>query len=101
MPTMPHSNSVLLDTSVVIRHFRDAGTLSERLSDYDELYLPGPALAELYYGAFRSDRPEHHLNQIKLFLAAADVLLPDEETSRHYGEIAAGLARKGKPHSTE
>jgi tRNA(fMet)-specific endonuclease VapC len=97
MLTMPHSNSVLLDTSVVIRHFRDAGTLSKRLADYDELYLPGPALAELYYGAFRSDRTQQHLDQIKRFLAAADVLLPDEDTSRYYGEIAAGLARKGTP----
>jgi tRNA(fMet)-specific endonuclease VapC len=90
-------NSVLLDTSVVIRHFRDANALSGKLAAYEELYLSGPALAELYYGAFKSDRPQQHLDQIERFLAAADVLTPDQDTSKHYGKIAAQLARKGTP----
>ena len=90
-------NSVLLDTSVVIRHFRDANALAVQLAAYEELYLPSPALAELYYGAFRSERPQQHLDQIERFLAAADVLTPDQDTSKHYGEIAAKLARKGTP----
>ena len=95
MPTTP--NSALLDSSVVIRHFRDADALAGKLAAYDELYLPGPALAELYYGAFKSDRPEEHLVQIEKFLAAADVLTPDQDTSMHYGKIAAQLARAGTP----
>lgn len=90
-------SSVLLDSSVVIRHFRDAHALSNKLASYEELYLPGPALAELYYGAFKSDRPQQHLDQIELFLAAADVLTPDQDTSKHYGQIAAQLARAGTP----
>ena len=91
------ANSVLLDTSVVVRHFREANALAERLAAYEELYLPGPALAELYYGAFKSNRPQQHLDQIDFFLAAADVLTPDQGTSVHYGKIAAQLARKGTP----
>jgi tRNA(fMet)-specific endonuclease VapC len=90
-------NSVLLDSSVVIRHFRDANALAGKLADYEELYLPGPALAELYYGAFKSDRPQQHMAQIERFLAAADVLNPDQDTSKHYGKIAAQLARSGTP----
>jgi len=89
--------SVLLDSSVVIRHFRDAHALATKLSTYEELYLPGPALAELYYGAYRSDRPQQHLDQIERFLAAADVLTADQDTARHYGKIAAQLARAGTP----
>jgi tRNA(fMet)-specific endonuclease VapC len=54
-------------------------------------------LAELYYGAFRSDRPEKHLEQIEQFLAAADVLTADQDTAKHYGRIAAQLARAGTP----
>jgi tRNA(fMet)-specific endonuclease VapC len=91
------SNSVLLDTNVVVRHFRNATPLADQLAAYEELYLPGPALAELYYGAFKSDRPQQHLDQIERFLAAADVLTPDQDTSKHYGKIAAQLARKGTP----
>ena len=73
-------NSVLLDTSVVIRHFRDANALADKLAAYEELYLPGPALAELYYGVFKSDRTQQNIDQIELFLAAADVLTPDQDT---------------------
>lgn len=90
-------NSILLDSSVVIRHFRDAHALGGKLAAYEELYLPSAALAELYYGAYRSDRPEQHLQQIDRFLAAADVLAADDETARHYGRIAAQLARAGTP----
>jgi tRNA(fMet)-specific endonuclease VapC len=90
-------NSVLLDSSVVIRHFRDANAYADRLTAYEEIYLPGPALAELYYGAFKSDRPQQHLDQIERFLAAADVLTPDQGTSKHYGKIAAELAQAGTP----
>ncbi len=91
------SNSVLLDSSVVIRHFRDVRSLSAKLAAYNELYLPGPALAELYYGAYRSDRTQQHLEQIERFLAAADVVIADQNTAMHYGKIAAQLARAGTP----
>ena len=32
-----------------------------------------------------------------MFLAAADALNPDQDTARHYGKIAAQLARAGTP----
>jgi len=90
-------NSVLLDSSVVIRHFRDTQALATKLAAFEELYLPAPALAELYYGAFRSDRAQQHIDQIERFLSAADVLNPDQDTAKHYGVIAAKLARNGTP----
>jgi tRNA(fMet)-specific endonuclease VapC len=88
-------NSVLLDTSVVVRHFRDATALSEKVGAYGELYLPQAALAELYAGAFRSARPEKNLQQIARFLEAVDVLAPDESTPEVYGRISAQLAQAG------
>jgi len=90
-------NSVLLDTSIVVRHFRDAAAMVERLAGYEELYLPQTALGELYFGAFKSASPEKNLAQIEHFLVAADVLMPDHETARYYGKIAAQLARDGSP----
>ena len=90
-------NSVLLDSSVVICHFRDANAVADKLAAYEDPYLPIPALAELSYGAYRSDRPQQHLSQITRFIAAASILTPDQDTSQHYGQIAAHLARKGTP----
>ena len=90
-------NSLLLDTCVVVKHFRDATAVANKLAGYEYLYLPQHALGELYYGAYRSARPEKHLAQIERFLAAVDVLNPDEETSRLYGQIATALAVAGTP----
>jgi tRNA(fMet)-specific endonuclease VapC len=89
--------SVLLDTSVVVRHFRDGTALARQLAAFEELYLPQAALAELYAGAFRSARSEKNLEQIELFLEAVDVLLPDESTPKLYGRISAQLAQAGTP----
>lgn len=90
-------NNLLLDTSVVVKHFRNADAVIGKLSKYDDLFLPQQALGELYYGAHRSARPEKHLAQIESFLAAVDVLTPDKETSGIYGKIASALARAGTP----
>ena len=89
-------NSVLLDTSVVVRHFRDAAGLSEKLAAYEEIYLPQAALAELYAGAFRSTRPQQNVQQIIRFLEAVDVLAPDDSTPEIYGRISAQLAQMGR-----
>ncbi len=90
-------NGVLLDTSVVVRHFRDGNALAGKLDACEELYLPQAALAELYAGAFRSARPEKNLQQITRFLEAVDVLVPDESAPEVYGRISAQLAQAGAP----
>ena len=95
MPTP--GKSVLLDTSVVVRHFRDGEALLSQLAVYEELYLPQAALAELYAGAFRSMRPEKNVEQIERFLEAVEVLSPDNSTPKVYGQISAQLARAGTP----
>jgi tRNA(fMet)-specific endonuclease VapC len=91
------SKSVLLDTSVVIRHFRDGHAIASQLAAFEELYLPQTALAEPYAGAFRSAHPEKNIGQIEQFLEAVDVLMPDETTPKLYGRISAQLAQAGTP----
>ena len=63
MPTP--GNSLLLDTSVVVKHFRYPTAVVNKLAEYEELCLPQPALGELYYGAFSSGRHETSLAQIE------------------------------------
>src|SRR3984893_18690583 len=72
MPTP--GNSLLLDTSVVIKHFRYPTAVVNKLAEYEELYLPQPALGELYYGAYRSRRLEPSLGQLKRCLGPVDLL---------------------------
>jgi tRNA(fMet)-specific endonuclease VapC len=88
---------LLLDSSVVIRHFRGGHELLGALDNFEVFYLPYVVLAELYAGAYRSLRSERNLQQISSFLDAVDVLLPDEETPLVYGRVASELAQKGTP----
>ncbi len=91
------SSGLLLDSSVVIRHFRGGRELLGALDNFEVFYLPYVVLAELYAGAYRSLRSERNLQQISSFLDAVDVLLPDEETPLVYGRVASELAQKGTP----
>lgn len=87
----------LVDTSVVIRHFRQGGEISLRLESFSALYLPSIALGELFDGANRSARPEKQFTQIGTFVAAVSILPVDAETAVHFGRISAHLAAKGTP----
>jgi predicted nucleic acid-binding protein len=89
-------NSILLDVSVVVYHFRHAN-LTEKLSGFEELYLPYQTLGELYAGAYQLKQPEKFLAQIDRFLKAAVVLAPNKETSLHYGRISSQLNQSGTP----
>lgn len=92
------SNDVrLLDSSVVIRHFREGGAISTRLEGLDTLYLPSIALGELYSGANRSARPEKNLAQIEAFIAGVTIITADGGTAENYGQISARLAAAGTP----
>jgi tRNA(fMet)-specific endonuclease VapC len=89
------AKGVLLDTSVVIRHLRDRNAIVAKLLEYEEICLPYVALAELYAGAYRSSRPEWHLDQISRFQEAVDLILPDDATTEIYGRISAQLVQAG------
>ncbi len=85
---------VLLDTNVVIRHFRKQGELIDVLGSHD-LYLSQVALGELYAGAEKSARPDYHRRLIQSFLPSVTVLASNHATAREYGRVWAELARAG------
>jgi tRNA(fMet)-specific endonuclease VapC len=92
---MNPAGSVLLDTSVIIDHFRGDPRINEALESAAAIYVATIALGELYYGAFRSAHCEKHLEQIRRFLPAATVLGVDAQTSEQYGRLRAELAQAG------
>jgi len=94
---MKTAGKVLLDTNVVVAHFRNDPDLTARLADAAALYLPWVVLGELHFGAQRSQQREEAVAQIHDFLRIAALLLPDENTAEHYGRVKAELAQIGKP----
>ena len=89
--------NVLLDSNIVIAHFRRDETVSKILAEAGVLYLSAISLGELQYGAWRSQNPENKLAQLTAFLSQI-VLLPVEQTTAVcYGEIKMALSRAGTP----
>lgn len=74
---MNTAGSVLLDTNVVVAHFRNDPDLTARLKATPVLYLPWVVLVELHYGALRAQRRTAQLALIRDFMQTAILLLPD------------------------
>lgn len=87
----------LLDTSVLIALFADDASVKGRLALAEEVLIPSIAVGELYYGAWKSARPQANLARIDALVAESVVLGCDTGAARHYGEIKNALRMKGRP----
>ena len=94
---MPATGNVLLDTNIVIAHFRNDPELGQKLAQAHTLYLPWTVLGELYYGAYKSDHRTKTLRQVRTFLNAVVQLTPSETTAELYGQTKSVLATAGTP----
>lgn len=93
---MNPAGSVLLDTNIVVAHFRNDASATAHLKAAPAIYLPWIALGELQYGALRAQRRQTQLALIREFLQIAILLLPDQSTSEGYGHLKAELAGAGR-----
>jgi tRNA(fMet)-specific endonuclease VapC len=88
---------LLLDTSIVIEHFRGDAQITANLEAADSVSVPSVVVGELYYGALRSAHFEKRRQQLAVFLRHLNVLSIDRETAFQYAEIRFVLARTGTP----
>lgn len=64
----------------------------------EDQFTSAVVAAELYKGAFRSDRARFHLQNIEERVLPSLTILPfDVAVARVYGEIEAGLRKGGRP----
>jgi tRNA(fMet)-specific endonuclease VapC len=91
---MSSTDTVLLDTSIIVAHFRNDPALADTLKS-TTLYIRLTVLGELYYGAFKSGHRDKTLKQLQEFLRVCAVLLSEELTAEYYGHIKADLERIG------
>jgi tRNA(fMet)-specific endonuclease VapC len=93
------NGNVLLDTNIVIALFGSDQAVQANMKSAAEIFLSSTILGELFYGALHSDpiRLADNLARIHGFAASVDVLPCDLHTARHYGEIKAGLRKRGSP----
>lgn len=91
------SGSVLLDTNIVIGLFAKDQAVLTRLSESARVFIPSIVLGELYFGAYKSAKPESNLQRIEELVAASAVLVCDATTATYYGRIKKALRDKGRP----
>jgi tRNA(fMet)-specific endonuclease VapC len=82
-----------VDTNAVVEYIRLERDYPRQLDEAKEVLLPLTVIGELFYGASRSDRPEHHRGSIARIIKRWHSLIPDIETSRVYGDIRAAASR--------
>jgi tRNA(fMet)-specific endonuclease VapC len=89
----------MLDTNLCIRVLRDKPPAArDRFNrEADGLCISSVVLMELFYGAEKSARPEHHRRAIEDFAARLDILAFDAPAAAHAAEIRADLERRGQP----
>jgi len=63
----------------------------------EQLCMSAITLAELHYGAGKSERRLQNLQAIEHFSARLDVLPFSEKAAAHYGQVRAELERAGTP----
>jgi tRNA(fMet)-specific endonuclease VapC len=91
------AQGILLDSSVVIAHFRGTIDLFQLVAPAEPLFMPLVALGELWKGALKSaDPPEHHA-KIAALLKIVAVLSPDMLTAKYYSQAVVDLEAKGLP----
>jgi tRNA(fMet)-specific endonuclease VapC len=88
----------LLDTNICIallkRNFQVVNEFNAKAS---QCYLSTIVLAELYKGAYCSQRVKENLDSLNQFAELMSVLPFDLEASEEFGKIQAELRRIGKP----
>lgn len=84
---------LVVDTNAVVEYLRLDRDYPPQLDETNEIHLPLTVIGELFYGASRSDRPEHHRLSIARVIKRWPPLIPDVETASVYGKIRAEASR--------
>ena len=91
------SQGILLDSSVIIAHFRGKLDLFQLVMPDEPLFMPLTVLGELLKGALKSAAPGKHEAQIGALLKIVAVINPDTATAASYARTALALEAKGQP----
>jgi tRNA(fMet)-specific endonuclease VapC len=87
----------LLDTNIIIDIFSGNSDLKAKIQSFKNPVISSVTIGELYYGAYNSNKPLKHINQIEDFLSICQVVDAVKETAKHYGEIKTQLRKNGTP----
>jgi tRNA(fMet)-specific endonuclease VapC len=89
----------MLDTNICIYVMKryPPEVLGRFNASAEELCISSITLAELHYGAEKSQRRAENLAAIQHFSARLEILAFGEKAAAHYGQVRAELERAGTP----
>ncbi|MCF7848089.1 MAG: PIN domain-containing protein [Kiritimatiellales bacterium] len=92
----------LFDTDIIVSLLRygSESEVFDRISNIPahEQYLSAISVSELVYGAWRSQRPQHHMNKIRENILTQIQIAPfDTKAAWVAGKLRAALAKNGTP----
>ena len=87
---------ILLDTDACIELLRGNRNVIEKRQTYEEaIAISFMSVAELFYGAEKSDHRNENMNLIHEFLYTVEVVHSDLEIVKKFGEIKSLLGKAG------
>ena len=86
-----------LDTNAVSALFAGDEALEVLLSSDERLALPVIVVGEYRFGLIRSRYRRQLETLLDRLVAESELLLVDDQTTRHYAEVREALKRKGRP----
>ncbi len=89
--------SFILDTDHCVAILRGRLDISSRVGRSTPLFTTAITVSELTYGAYKSDRVEHNLNQVALLLDGLVILSFDTLAGQRCGALKDELRRAGTP----
>lgn len=92
----------LFDTDIITKVFKKepSASLLHRLAETprNDQHISTVTVAEIVYGAWKSGRPRHHLDNLeKILLPSVSILSFDTKAAYICGGLRAGLERNGTP----
>lgn len=90
-------NKVVVDTNIFIDLMKGDRTIAKKIDSYSEVFISPVVLVELYFGAYRSARPEKNIQKIGSAIERSLVLLIDSVTAETFVAVKLGLFAKGYP----
>jgi tRNA(fMet)-specific endonuclease VapC len=91
--------SYLLDTDTCIYWLRNRQSVRERVREigWNQISICVITVAELYYGAYNSNRVTENLARAEFFIQNLPVLPLNDTALRRFGELKAELRTTGQP----
>src|SRR5688500_2296839 len=90
-------SKVIVDTNIFIDLMRGDLAVAKKIESFSEVFISPVVLVELYFGAYRSARPEQNILKISSAIEQSLVLLIDSVTAETFVAVKLGLLANGYP----